>query len=59
MEDNKKETLMSVLLTGDEEKIKKYLLLNGKKKSYCPIYFKPKSNGNDDNKLQLDELTCN
>lgn len=35
-----KETLYSVLLTSDEKKINDFLMRNGKKKSYCPIYFK-------------------
>lgn len=38
-DDNKKETLMSILIEGDEEKIKGFLLRNGKKKSYCPLCF--------------------
>lgn len=50
--DEKKETLMSVLLTNDEEKIKDFLLRNGKKKSYCPIYFRKDINIDNDN-LQI------
>jgi len=39
-EPDKKETLYSVLLENDEKKIHDFLMRNGKKKSYCPIYFK-------------------
>ena len=44
MKEDNKETLRSVLLTNDEKKIQDFLLRNGKKKSYCPIYFRKDNN---------------
>ncbi len=35
-----KERLIDILKENDEEKIQEFLLKNGKKKSYCPIYIK-------------------
>ena len=47
-DEEKKETLMSLLLENDQEKIQDFLLRNGKKKSYCPIYFKKDGDNNFD-----------
>lgn len=35
-----KETLFSLLIENDEKKLQDFLLMNGKKKSYCPICFR-------------------
>ena len=46
-----KETLYSILIENDEDKLNDFLMRNGKKKSYCPICFR-------DN-IVVDEITSN
>lgn len=44
---DEKETLLNVLLSGDEEKIKEYVESNGKQKMIIPFRFEePDQNGN-------------
>lgn len=55
-EDQKKDTLMSLLLENDEDKIHEFLIRNGKKKSYCPICIINKDNYKEDSKNSSSEL---
>ena len=54
-EEQKKDTLMSLLIEDDEDKIHEFLMRNGKKKSYCPICI-VKDNYKEDNKNSSSEL---
>jgi len=49
IEEEKKETLFSLLKEGSLEKLQEFLLKNGKKKSYCPICFKREKIDTEDN----------
>ena len=56
-EDQKKDTLMSLLLENNEDKIHEFLMRNGKKKSYCPIFINNnKDTYEEDNKNSSSEL---
>ena len=55
-EDQKKDTLMSLLLENNEDKIHEFLMRNGKKKSYCPICIINKDTYEEDNKNPSSEL---
>ena len=37
---DKKETLMEILKEDDKDKLQEFLLRNGKKKTYSPLYIK-------------------
>lgn len=41
---------IDILMSNDNEEVAKYLITNGKKKSYSPIFFEKTPNNNQEDK---------